>query len=300
LAVVAPLLSASGDFNWSWLLLAAVWLAAFAALARYAVSATISQAALASAALGLILHRCGAGGIEMPAIAQVLLVIVACASAVSGRSIVRSGSTRTVLALGGLCAAVFVACLLTAMLPVLSRNALLAAGDDAVVRRADFEGGLRAFGDAAAADPLSPEPQAKIAEAFLTRWQSDPQRHERDFDHAVEALQRAMTLDPHDAAPHRRLGDAYWSRFTRSHRARDAEAAAEAWGQAVERYPNEASLRAQRAAALAAAGRGEQAKTEAERALELHTINRTLEHSDRYLSPSTLDELRRIAGRPPR
>jgi len=303
LAVLAPILSGSGDFDVWPILLFAGWLIAFIVLRGNLGAARLSAAALGGAALGLAVHLLDLGGIEMPAVVQLFLVIVVTAFATlpGGRSV--RESRKSVLAVGGAAIALFIGCLLTATLPVLNRRALVASGEQALVAEGDTDRAIQDFGTAAIRDPFSPDPPEKLAEAFYSRWQSTrPDAARPDaapvdyFAKAEQSLKMAIALAPFNPRLYRRLGEMYLAKFARSGDRRDAEAACDALTQAVERYPNNSSLRALRSTALAAAGQAGAAKAEAERALKLDAINRQWAHTDRYLPDATLIQLRRLAG----
>lgn len=298
LAVIAPLLSFSGDFDFWSVLLFGAWLAAFVLLSRQLGSVSLSVAALGGAALGLGVHLLGAGGIEMPGVVQLFLVIAALFFATVPDGADSVPRPKFVFFIGAAAIALFGSCLLTATLPVLNRRERIASGEQAIVMDGDANRAILEFGAAAVSDPFSPEPHEKLAEAFFSRWQASrkgPLSND-DFDKCRDALRTAIKLDPENPSAYRRLGDMYSAKFARSHDAQDATAAADALTQAVDRYPNDASLRAARATAFSEAGRAGEAKTEADRALRLDEINRKNGHTDRYLSDATVVQLRRLAA----
>jgi hypothetical protein len=298
LAVFAPVVSASGDFDrWTGLLFCG-WLLVFAVLRRDLGTAPLSAAALGGAALGLLVHLLGAGGIEMPAVVQLFLVLAVLAFAtVPGAAITRE-SRNLVLAVGGAAIVLFISCLVTATLPVLNRRALVGSGEQALMMDGDVSRAIRDFGAAALRDPFSPDPSEKLADAFFSRWQAGRTAATAtdDFAKAVASLKVAIQLDSDNPRLYRRLGEASLAKFARSSDPQDAAAAADSLAQAVERYPNDSSLRAVRATALSDAGQAGKAKDEAARALKLDQINHQCGHTDRYLPDATVVQLRRLAG----
>jgi hypothetical protein len=297
LAILAPVLSGSGDFDTWTILLFVGWLIAFLALRGNLSVVPLSAAALGGAAMGLTVHLLDLGGIEMPAVVQLFLVIVASAFATlpDGRSAWES--RKAVLAVSGAAIVLFIACLGTATLPVLNRRALVASGDQALMVDGDADRAIRDFGAAAIRDPFSRDPPEKLAEAFFSRWQlARPDTAAIDyFAKAKHSLEIAISLDPFNPRLYRRLGEMYVAKFARSGDRHDAQAAADALTQAVARYPNDSSLCALRATALSAAGEADAAKAEAERALKLDQINRQRAHTDRYLPDAKLIQLHRLA-----
>ncbi len=217
LGFIAPVASASGNFDpWQWLLLAA-WLVTFAILRRGLGTTRLANIALGAAAVGLMIHLSGAGGIEMPAVAQILLVLAALAFATREQSPPVVGSPRAVIAIGGVGVVLFVALLLTSTLPVLNRRAAIAAGEQALFADGQFERAEVDFANAAVFDPFSPEPHDKLADAFFARWRSSPQGSTLgSFGKAVGALKGGMRLDPLNPSRYRRLGEIYLAKFART------------------------------------------------------------------------------------
>ena len=240
LAFTAPLLSGSGSFEPEQLVLLLAWLGAFAVLGRAQATARIRLAALGGAALGLFAHLCGAGGIEMPAIVQLFLMLAALATALSRTARV-TPSRGSVFVIGGASIVCFVACLLTGVLPVLNRRALVASGEEALVRRGDSARAIQDFLAASERDPFSPEPLSLAAEAYFLRWQSSPAGPSTDFANGEETMQMAMDRDPFNPALYRRLGELYLAKFARDHVPTDAARAADELNNAAVRYPNDPS-----------------------------------------------------------
>lgn len=302
LGVVLPVLSASGLFDVWTLLLLGGWSIAFALLRPGVGAAPLSAAAVGGAALGLCVHLVGAGGIEMPAVVQLFLVL-----AILGFDVVpgeegggcRSRASRNlVVAVGFLGIVLFIGCLLTATLPVLNCRALIATGEEAALVDGDLNRAMLDFSAAAERDPLSPDPPEKLADAFFARWQAGRSESSGadDFAKAQESLKMAIERDPYHPRLYRRLAEMDLAKFTRSRDPHVAQLAADELMRAVERYPNDSSLRALRATALSDAGRIDEAKTEADRALRLDEVNRKHGHTDRYLPDDKVAQLRRLAA----
>jgi len=181
---------------------------------------------------------------------------------------------------------------------VLNRRALVGSGEQALMMDGDVSRAIRDFGAAALRDPFSPDPPEKLADAFFSRWQSNRTTATAtdDFAKGEASLKLAIQLDADNPRLYRRLGEAWLTKFARSSDPQDAAAAANSLAQAVERYPNDSSLRAVRATALSDAGQAGRAKDEAARALKLDQINHQCGHTDRYLPDATVVQLRRLAG----
>jgi tetratricopeptide (TPR) repeat protein len=297
LGVIAPVAAASGNFDGWQLLLLAAWVVTFAILRRGLGSTRLALIALAAAAAGLMIHLTGAGGIEMPATVQLLLVLAVLAFATLERRDDTTASNRLVMVIGGLGIVLFVALFFTGTLPVLNRRAAIASGEQALFVERRFEQAVGDFDRAATQDPLSPEPHDKLADAFFARWQGSPVEGSVDyFGKGVASLKDAIRRDPLNPQRYRRLGQFYLARFARSRDAGDARAAVEEFRHAVDIYPTEAALRGEYAGALFDAGKRDDAKTEARSALEQDELNHRWGHTDRYLPDDTVRHLRRLAA----
>jgi tetratricopeptide (TPR) repeat protein len=297
LALIAPVAGANGNFDFSQLAVFAIWIVVFAVLRRGLGTARLAPIAVGAAALGLMIHLSGAGGIEMPGMMQLLLVLAALAFATVERPADATVSPRLVIGIAGVGVVLFVALFLTGTLPVLNRRAAIAQGEQALFLDGKFDEAQGNFIEAAFRDPLSPEPHAKLADAYFARWQASPPGLTGDnFAKACEALKEAMQQDPWNPSHYRRMGEFYLARFSRTHDPADAQAAADAYQRAIDRYPTDVSLRSADAQALADAGKTVDAKQQAQQALELDEINHRWGHTDRYLPDATLARLKTLAG----
>ena len=297
LGLIAPVAGASGNFDVWQLVLLAAWVITFAILRRGLGSGRLAAIALGAAALGLMIHLSGAGGIEMPATVQVLLVLAALAFATLDHRVDTTASPRLVMAIGGIGMVLFVSLFFTGTLPVVNRRAAIASGEQALYIDGNFDRAVGDFGVAAVHDPFSPDPHDKLADAFFARWQETPPRAGLDyFAKAHAALNEATRQDPLNPTRYRRLGEFYLEKFARSQDPADAKAAADAFERAVDMYPTEASLQSECATALFQAGKPAEARSHAQKALELDESNHHWGHTDRYLPDATVARLRQLAA----
>jgi tetratricopeptide (TPR) repeat protein len=250
------------------------YLVLVALLGRCFGSQTVSAACLAAAGIALLTHLLGSGGIEMPAIAQTL-VLLPCLVGPAGRDsgtirceIPTTGGGRCVFVLAAAALVLFITCLWTATSPVIRSRALVARGEDAQ-RRGNLELAKLLYREASVQDPFSPRPVERLARVWVDRSLSLRQFDDGSFEKAVELQQLAIKLDPHEFLL-----------------------------QAVERYPASSVLRAELAEALVAAGRSSEARKQAEMALELDHVNRREGHSDKYLPQDALQRVERISMSP--
>ncbi len=248
--------------------------------------------------LAVLVHLLGAGGIEMPAIVQMLLLFVVFLCGANWESLpianapIKS-SSKTVLVVCGLAGAAFVACLMTATVPVWYRSLYVLSGDAAMSRDFNPLAAEQWYERAERADPYSPEPAERLAELAFQRWRGN--FSERDFRQAIRYGQLAIERDPASNRGYRRLGLWYFQRAEKFQSTADAKLAVKYLSEATARYPHYAPLRAELALAYDRAKESQPAASEAFKALELDNINRDAGHSDKFLPPDLLKTLQDIA-----
>ena len=263
--------------------------------------------ALEGAIVALLVHLLGAGGIAMPAITQLLWLVwvmrTACwASAVAleeektpseslWRSVLvaRISAAGCALAVGGLS----LVCLMSATMPELLCRTSLQAGDFEWGRH-QIESAQARYLNAAEADPWAIEPWERLADLGLQRWQQS--KLDADFDAAIRRLQVVSDRLPFASRPLRRLGQAWLSRFNRSHSPNQAKIAAEFFVAAIERYPHHATLLSEWAIACEGAGWDENAREAARKSIRQDEINRVAGHTDKYLSSDVRRRMERLAS----
>jgi hypothetical protein len=267
---------------------------------RISNSPAASSVCLIAAIVGLMTHLIGAGGIEMPAIVQTLLVLVAAATAWNEADPVETASAtqrpRKTLAVGGLFGVLFVVCLLSATVPVLNRRAWVAAADATVAGGGDTATAIRLYKQAAVADPLSPIPPRRLADLSIAQWHALPGDTAREFQRAVGLQEDVIELDPHNPGNFYKLGLWYRERHLRSGNVENLKHAVRALRKAVAGYPNSAAFRADLALTLGAAGNSSDAAIEAAAALKQDAINREKGHSDKFLDSRIIKVLQKLTS----
>ena len=288
----------SEPFDLQLLTLAGLWCVGLWVLPVESVTLQ-SRSAVAACRIALLVHLCGAGGISMPAIAQVLLVLMlvtylgAVVPAVAGDR--RAPPWTSGVASLGLFGA-FVACLLTAALPVTLRNAHLQ------IARADAFAGRspsaveNEIAQAIASDPLSSEPWEQQATLLMMMWERTNGQNTALFDTALESQTEAIRRDPENPNRYRTLADFCMRRHLLTGETSAAEAALRALDEALVRYPTEASLWAETARMADEADQPERVQQAAARALQLDRLNRDRQHWDRVLAEDRVDWLQSAAG----
>ena len=267
-------------------------------------------------AIALMVHLCGAGGIEMPAVVQslLLLLLVASTTAASAEStqtatavpagtsvkreataIGRANGGRLPAAAGAmLCLVLAACCWASATGPEWQRRIETQLGDAELMQTGRVQVAELHYRRAAVLDPLSPDPVARLAEVAFRRWAMDTEAAPARFEDAVRLQKLAIRQEPHGPAGWRRLGDFYLARARRTKQTEHAELAAAAYASAVERYPAYAALRASFAQALQLAGHSDEAARQAREALRLDDINRREGHRDKLLKDAQRRELQRF------
>jgi hypothetical protein len=262
--------------------------------------------AFEAAALGLCVHLLGAGGIAMPAITQLFWLVWSLRfgsfeswvsddaekrpsnSAAVGVQAGRLASSVQALLAAGMC----LLCAWSATLPELVCRTSLQLGDDAWGR--GQSSAIQHYLDASRADAQAIEPLERLAEVAFQRWQAS--RDNTAFEEAVQRWQTICHILPFASRPYRRLGQIWRVRAEWSGSATDATPAAESFAAAVERYPHHAELLAEWATACELAGRHDEARQAASRAVRQDDINRSAGHSDKYLAESLRQRMDRLAA----
>jgi hypothetical protein len=289
------------DLEADWLVLAAAWWVTAWLLAPGSAATCLSiwpVTVLMAAALALVVHLTGAGGIAMPAILQLLLILVVATTDVSPSSSAESsagwartkGAGRTVgPALLTVGVALVAACVMTAVVPVTTATAAMNLGRVLWLTDGQPLTAERSFVQAATADSLSPEPWQELSRLRLARWLQTSD--EADFEDAVAAQKQAISRDPNSAGRWRVLGDLWSLRHQRQPADAFAQEALAAYSEAVQRYPHLADLQADLALAARDTGHAARAAEAARKAMRLDEMNRQQGHIDKYLDAEKLADL---------
>ncbi len=278
-----------------------VWLLALFLLRPISNARAMPGVCWLAAGATLLVHLLGAGGVEMPAILQVFLVVAVLGTEIEDETEVshpasEAQSRLPTVAAFAVVLALFVGCLFSATKMVIGREISLRSGRLAVMEGNTIRG-ERLLMQAAESDPFSPEPHVYRAAMAYQSWLRSATPLPEQFDAAVAAQRSAIERDPHHFNLYAALGTWYLAKFRRERQSNDALQAVDAFASAVELYPNQVGLRADFAQALSAAGRADRAAEEAEFALRLDEINHREGHQDKYLAAEDLEMLGRIADR---
>ncbi|MFK7817134.1 MAG: O-antigen ligase family protein [Planctomycetaceae bacterium] len=233
------------------------------------------------AVVGLMIHLLGAGGFEMPAVAQILILF---AGGQVQDANLESGRSWFHLAVVPFAIASVVACLATAAIPVTRSTYLIQRGN-----QRGGDGALQDYAEAQKVDSLSPDAPRLFAQELLTQV-------ERPNELAVAALMEAKKRDPDSFFAHYALGTTLWRSWTFSQDNSELESALSHFQRAVGRYPTNPRVMGDFAILQAEAGQAK-AATNAAKALQLDQINRQNGHQDRFLTEAVLNQLKAIVER---
>ena len=253
--------------------------------------------ALAAAITALIVHLLGAGGVAMPAILQMLVIVAACL--VDDASLVDEPATVDstwedrlpwkATAGAVVCFCFAAACAVTATLPVSESTTQLQLGRAFMARGSALRSATASFEAAAVADPLSGLSWQELALARMTDWTRGMGADDELFSSAVSAQEEAIRCNPKSANPRLLLGRMWWRRYEQSWDQAAAVEACRSFREAVENYPNQAAFQAEYAKAAVAAGEMTEARQAASEALRLDELNQNRGHIDKLLPEKVRD-----------
>jgi O-antigen ligase len=292
-----------GEWSDTLLVLAVIWPLAAWFLTWFlndAASAnrTSLNVAARTAAIVLMIHLLGAGGIGMPGVSQLLVLLLAFGLPGSVRAEspqkLPAMRERLVVAVGVVAVLTlsFAGFLATAFVPVLNSRSLsnqgMVAGWNSGMAGRDTV--FAFYQQAAVADSWSPEPWKNQFEWTI----SGENQSNETFDAAVKQLLEVHRRDPVNFWAPRQLGVLWLQRSRATGGADDAAQSVEWLEQALERYPTNSAIRAQLAFALVQARDSARAVEMATGALAQDEVYRTQGHVDRYLEESLRTQLQSL------
>jgi hypothetical protein len=277
-------------------------------LCRPIFQGAVPRVVAAAAGVALIVHLAGAGGIGMPAVSQVLLLLAMLAAPGAEVANRRSASAGTpgregpgfglstagwefrakspvpVVAIGLVGLSLYLACWFTGLMPIVTVRSLAASAKEALYDRGQPSQAERDFRLAAEFDPWSATACERLSEMAFQSWLATDGDRPDVFERCRNWQMRAIERDPRNPGGYRVLGEIYLSQATREQDSAAALAAVEAFQMAVALYPNHAVTQSQLAEALSKAGKIAAAREAARRARQLDQINEQAGHADKRLS----------------
>lgn len=267
------------------------WSVAILVIDAILPAVAIRSLSWAAAGLGLLVHLTGAGGIGMPAMTQLLLLVTIFAASESDAVLQRGlpkWANWMVLASGlGLFAGGF----WTAAQPVGQVQSLFSNADFAKLPSQREQ----IYRQATRLDPWAAEPWERLAEVLFGRWRSTPNPDAGDYQQAVAAQHQAVERNPLSFHTHRTLGMIYNAGAEKSGKPEDHAAAVREMQIALQRYPHNAELLADAAQVFSTAGETNLAAQSARRAVEQDKINHAAGHADKWLPEETRKRMERLA-----
>jgi hypothetical protein len=256
-----------------------------------------SPVVCAAAFTALAVHLLGAGGMGMPAVVQLLLLLAAFGTTVDQPAAWQwATNSRSAIAAVGLgVLGLYFGCWFTALMPVARSQEKLAVGDYELMDRRRPAIAEREFLLAAQADPWSAEPCQRLSQLAFQTWLGSDSRNEGSFKRSIAWQQKAIARDPRLYAGHRHLGEMYLAKLASTADQADADAAVAAFEKAVALYPNQAQNQSGLAEALWKAGSQQRAQHAAQRALALDALNEQAGHIDKRLPADRRELMNRIA-----
>ncbi len=241
--------------------------------------------------LGLLTHLCGAGGIGMPAVTQLLLLVTifAVSDATAAKEVRLPKWGNWIILAGGV--GLLAGGFWTAAQPVGQVQSLLTRAGYAKLPSQQEQ----LYQQATLADPWDPEPWERLAEAWFAKWRMTSDSDDVDFRRAVAAQEAAVKRNPLSFHTHRTLGMFYNAHAEKSGQREDHDAAVREMQFALQRYPHNAELQADSAEVFVAAGDSRLAAATARAALEQDDINHAAGHTDKWLTEKVRERMVKLA-----
>ncbi|MFV2066581.1 MAG: O-antigen ligase family protein, partial [Pirellulales bacterium] len=273
--------------------IAVTWLLVAWATHRWADRSAPVDRLAAVAVVVLLVNLSAAGGISYPGVAGSLWLLMAVGlSEVDSLSQIRLVPSSLMWGATAVAVAVAGSCYWATYRPVLeSRSAIRQAqllGPDRTVERTELL--VRAVD----ADPLSTEAALLLADHRFRQWKESPSS--TNFRQLRQAIERACRLAPAASHVWSQAGAWWWAVFEQTGRGEALTFAREAYHKAVDRYPNQATLRIRYAFVLEASGDGRAAATQAAAALKLDEVARHAGHRDQQLDTELRSAALRMAS----
>jgi tetratricopeptide (TPR) repeat protein len=271
-----------------------------------------TSVAAPAAGLAILIHLATSGGIAMPVVTLLLLMLlfvlsqdpVAADAPVADANAPRSRLSLPIHFTGGRTAGLFATsgalllagCLWSGWGPVTMAEMQLSAAE--TVLRVDHrpQEAVDLYRLATESDPWNPRTWEGLMLGEATLWQRGGRDAERRFEAALAASERMRAADALDPHADRLQGELWMRRFQSTRRAADAAAAVVAFSRAAELYPHSALIQMLLARACQAAGEPTRASGAARRALQLDDLFIVAGHYDKVLPPADRQELEVLAG----
>ncbi|MFG0332081.1 MAG: O-antigen ligase family protein, partial [Maioricimonas sp. JB049] len=255
-----------------------------------------------AAGTAVAIHLLGAGGIGMPAISQILLLLWLAGPDCNPKPPKDAREQARILAPQALTAMVAllfvsVACALTATWPNMMRRLLEQGAESTVAQRGDLRMAEKDLVLAADIDPLDPGPWWRLAQIQHQQWVAGGRTRPKLWEKAVTYQREAIARNPNAPALRNLLGEWYLDGFEQTQDPEYLLNAIEEFHAMTALYPNHARYQATLARALDQAGETNEAVDVARRALALDAMNRQRGHVDKLVEDAVRTELQAISAK---
>ncbi|QDU79923.1 O-Antigen ligase [Polystyrenella longa] len=247
--------------------------------------------------VALLIHLCASGGIEMPGIVQMLLLLLALipSTATFGSF---SISRRTSSAVGASSGVVLMGLLYwTSWLPVQQAAWNLELAEQARLDNANGQDIQALFNQAVHADPLDPQPSKRQGDFLLSTALGRTLGGGNEstlVDLSIESYKESLKRDPRNARRFIDVGRAYEERYRRTNEKEAGNQAVSWYQKGIDRYPTHPGLRAQFGLLLEETGQMVEARDQAREALRLDELNNQAGHTDQRLDSGTQERLKHV------
>jgi hypothetical protein len=250
-----------------------------------------------AAAIAMVIHLLAAGGIETPAVGELLFLLMALAfiGAVSVKTETVERRRSSLILPAGLSVAAFVVGVMIVRPQWQAAYLLGHARQQSAIGNLDRAAALTE--EAGHWEPNEPTALELRAAVAFARWQRLGQAN--DFAEAIDGQRRAVQLEPAAPSGWARLGEFFAAKAAKDDDRAAAVEAVAAFQEASRRHPTSARLWADLAFAARLANDVELARTAAERALAQQSTNEICYHLDQLLDAETVGRLKMLANGKP-
>ena len=245
--------------------------------------------------VAMSIHLLGAGGIEMPGIVSIFLILLAIA--------VRSDSVADgtpaqqemwiFIGIGASAVALSWGCYQFATSPVHTSKSLSEEAYYQLSESGDVADARRFFREAANQDRWAAEPWRQLAELEWSIWRQNPQENST-FERIRDATEQAKVRDPWSGRDARFLGEVYRTRYELLRQREWGERAIEELEIANLRIPHHERILLQIALLADSLNFPEKAVDAAKKAIEIDRLSRKNGHWEKLLSEEELSDLAHI------
>jgi len=259
---------------------------------RWTAIGMLTKSVIGLGVAAMLIVLLASGGIGFPSVAASLWVLLALGLNSADAGVTQPGRAPRRLGPVGVLAGLGAGVVLAVAFYVSAYRPVLACRGAIEQAREHPQRAKELLHEAAEADPLDPEPWAKLANLTLAEW-----RQTRDPDTLAEFetyCEKELARAPNDSALWSEVGDWYLEVHGHTKERRELDRATACYRKAVGLYPNSAIGRAKLALAYLAAEDDPQFAEQATEALHLDEIT---PHADKKLDPAIRDKLANALSR---